>query len=274
MTTETALPDASEQLAVASDQPTTDAPANDDVSAKPEGEGEAKVEAAKPEKTEAERAVARMQRKIDRLVGQRAELRAELGNRQDLQRAPIGDTNVAQQDDSETLSLSRAELAAMVKAEAAKLAPTIKQQDAEIEHRRGVVAGLAKQWGSERFDSLAAELDEAIGGLADRSGRPKPVADAIFGSDAVAAVIEYLADEDNADEAEALARMNPMQVGRAIAKLESKLAAAKAGNKPQRSSAPAPIESVKASGGAFEPDESKMTDAQWARHQDDKRKRA
>jgi len=273
MLEETALPDATEQVAGASDQPTTDAPAID-LAVKAEDAEATKDAAEKPAKTEAERAQDRMQRKIDRLVRQREELRAQLGNRQDLRQPAIGDTNAPQQDDSDTLSLSRAELAAMVKTEAAKLAPTIKQQEAEIEHRRGVVASLAKQWGSEKFDSLAADLDEAIGGLADRGGRPKPVADAIFESDAPAALIEYLADEDNADEAEALARMNPIQVGRAIAKLESKLAATKASDKPQRSNAPAPVESVKASGASFEPDESKMTDAQWARHQESKRKRA
>ena len=262
MNTDTALPEASEQLAGASDQLTTDAPVIE-TDATAEGT-EAEKAPEKPAKTEEQRALDRMQRKLDRVVGQRNELRTRLGQ-QDLRQPPIDDTNGQQQDDSEPLSLSRAELAAMVKTEAEKLAPTIRQQQAEFEHRRGVVADLATQWGSEKFDSLAAELDEALGGLKDRSGRPRPVADAIFESDAPAALIEYLADEDNADEAEALARMTPIQVGRAIAKLESKLASTKASNKPQRSNAPAPIESGKASGASSDAGPDPSNTKAWIR---------
>ena len=258
MTQDTALPVVDESTA-ASAQAVPDAPADTEV----------KVEAPaepKHEKTPEQRELDRMRRGIDRKTRQAAEARAELEQaRQELDRLrkpAIGDTNGQSRDDSDSLSLSRAQLAELVKAEAAKLAPTITQQKAEIEHRQSVVASLSKQWGSEKFDALAADLDEAIGGLADRSGRPKPVADAIFESESPAAIIEYLADPENADEADRLAQMTPIQVGRAIGRLEAKLSTKPA--KPEPSKAPKPLEALRGTGAASNDDPSTMSDKQFA----------
>ena len=269
MTDETVLPTADETAAASATQDQTDANRAIDEADSPEGE---KPE-AKPEKTEAERERARMQRGIDRKTRQAAEAKAEAAQLRDelerLRSSSIGDTNRQPKDDSETLSLSRAELDALVKQEASKLAPTIKQQADEIEHRRGIVTSLSKAWGAEKFDALAADLDEAVGGLADRSGKPKPVADAIFESDKPQALIEYLADPENADEADSLGRMSPIQAGRAIAKLEAKLAAASEQEKPQPSKSAVPPEAVRGQGGATK-DPARMTDAefaQWRRRQ-------
>ena len=245
--------------------------------AKPEGEADKPEGQQKPEKTPEQRELDRMRRGIDRKTRQAAEARAELEQaRQELdrlRRPEIGDTNAKSGDDSESLSLSRSQLAELVKAEAAKLAPTITQQKAEIEHRQGIVASLSKQWGAEKFDALAADLDEAIGGLADRTGRAKPVADAIFDSDSPAALIEYLADPENADEAERLANLRPVQLGRAIAGIETKIKAAADKAKPVPSKAGAPLEPLR-SQGVSPIDESRMTDEQFARHRAQLRKRA
>lgn len=257
MTLETASPEVATPAAVAGDQATTDQLAN----AKPETEGQAdqegepKNEQAKPEKTPEQRERERMQRGIDRKTRQAAEARAEAEQlRQELSRLRGeggGAKNPQPQDEDDTVSLSRAELAEMVKSEAAKLAPTLKQQQAEMEHRTSVVEKLAKDLGQERFDALASDLDEALGGLADRSGKPKPATDAIFEADDPKAVIEYLADPDNDAEAEAIGRMSAVQAGRAIAKLELKLAEAKAKDKPQRSKAPEPIEPARGASGTI-----------------------
>lgn len=237
-----------------------------------ENDGEPKPDEAKPaddakpdekpkaEKTPEQRALERAERKIDRLVRQREELRAQLN--QGLPNAQIQGTNQPESDDSEPLTLSRAELQALIDKRAKEIAPTISEQQAEIEHRRKVVGTLAKAWGQEKFDALASDLDEALGGLADRSGKPKPATDAIFEADEPKALIEYLADPDNADEADALARMSPIQVGRAIAKLEAKLAA-KPETKPQPSKAPPPLEPVKGQG-TLAKDPNAMTDAEFA----------
>jgi DNA repair ATPase RecN len=205
----------------------------------------------KPEKSEAERERARMQRGIDRKTRQAAEARAEatqLRRELDHLRQSAGSSNNEPQDD-EPVTLSRAELAQRVKSEAEKLAPTLTQQRKDEEHRRGIVATLEKDLGVERFDDLAFDLDKALGGLADRSGRPKPATDAIFEADDPRAVIEFLADEENEADAEALARMTPSQAGRFIARLEDRLAATKAKDKPKASKAAAPIEPVRGQGG-------------------------
>jgi hypothetical protein len=117
-----------------------------------------------------------------------------------------------------------------------------------IEHRQGIVKALAKEWGQEEFDAKASELDEVFGGLADAQGRPKPATDAIFEADNPKAVIEYLTDPDNADEAERIARLPAVRAGREIARLEAKLEAEKAKAKPKPSNAPKPLEAVKGGG--------------------------
>jgi hypothetical protein len=163
---------------------------------------------AKPEKTPEERERQRMQRGIDRRTRQLAE----------------------------------------AKAEAHKLAPTLKEQSAEVERRQGVIQSLAKTWGQEKFDEISSDLDDALGGLTDSSGRPKPAIEAVFEADNPAVLIEFLADPDNADEAERIARMGAIQAGKAIARLEDKLKAAQAKDKPQPSKLPPPIESVRGQG--------------------------
>jgi hypothetical protein len=276
LTTETVLPDAEAQAdAVAGEQQTqADALAGPNAE-KAEGE-QSEADKAKPEKTPEQRQIDRQQRKIDRLVRQREELRAQIGrspNPQDLRAPAIGDTNRQPQDDSEPVSLSRADLQRLVKEEAAKLAPTIKQQEAEIEHRQTVIQSLAKTWGQEKFDTLAADLDDSFGGLADASGRPKPATEAIFEADDPAALIEFLADPDNADRAEAIGRMNPLQAGRAIAKLEAELAAKKAESKPQPSKAPRPVEALRGGGTSNTAPDPADTKAwmKWANEQERKR---
>lgn len=273
MDPENVLPNAEAQAdaVVGEQQNQADALADPDAEKAESEQSEAKE--AKPEKTPEQREIDRMRRKIDRLVRQREELRARVPNPQDLRAPAIGDTNRQPQDDSEPVSLSRADLQRLVKEEAAKLAPTIKQQEAEIEHRQTVIQSLAKTWGQEKFDTLAADLDDSFGGLADASGRPKPATEAIFEADDPAALIEFLADPDNADRAEAIGRMNPLQAGRAIAKLETELAAKKAESKPQPSKAPRPVEALRGGGTSNTAPDPADTKAwmKWANEQERKR---
>ena len=224
-------------------------------------EQEAKAPEVKPEKTPEQREIERLRRGLDRKTRQLYEARARV----QLTPPPIDDTNRQTADDSQPLSLTRAELAEYVKSEAARLAPTLAEQRSEEQRRQGVLQSLAKTWGQEKFDDIASELDAAFDGLKTSSGGRKPAIEAVFESDDPARVIEYLADPEHADEAEAISRMSAAQAGRAVAKLELKLAAAK----PQVSKAPAILEPVKG-GGPVSKDPSKMTDkefAAWRREQ-------
>lgn len=266
MTTETAAPDtattthpeASEEAKALNAAIDSEPGANSD-----DGSGEKKPEGEpRKEKTPDERERIRLQRRIDRLLQQRGELRARLNDPQ-LTRQQIERNNEAQQSDNETLSLSRQELQDLIDREARKLAPSIKQQEAVIERRAAIVQGLAKDWGKEKFDALASDLDDAFDGLTDRNGQPKPAADAIFEADDPRALIEYLADPDHADEAEAISRMSAVQAGRAIAKLETKLTAEKAKAKPQPSRASPPIEDIRGQGGANTKRLADLSDAEF-----------
>lgn len=220
---------------------------------KPEGEAKPDAE-AKPEKTAEQREIDRLRRGIDRRTRQLSDARAQLNHQ------PRQQETQQPADDSEPLSLTRAQIQEMVTAEAHKLAPTLREEAAEGERRQGVVDALAKTWGQERFDEVSSELDDIFGGLTDRSGRPKPAIEAIFESDSPAAVIEWLTDPDNVDEAERISGLSAAQAGRAIARLEDKLTAAKAAGKPKPSKAPAPLEAVRGQGsitGAPDPSNTK-----------------
>lgn len=270
MTLESALP-AAGTTAEASGQPNAELldNANPGVNTEQdlatEGEGEQGTK-TKVEKSPEQREIERLRRGIDRKTRQLAEARANSQHQQgqDLRQPGTREQNPSQQVDDEPLTLSRSELQKHIEQEARKLAPTLKQQHDEIEHRRGVVESLAKDWGQEKFDAYASDLDDVFGGLTDRTGRPKPATDAIFESDEPRALIEYLADPDNATEAENIGRMSAVQAGRAIAKLEAKLATAKAKEKPQRSNAPEPIERVNGQGSAKSgPDPSDASYMDW-----------
>jgi hypothetical protein len=190
-----------------------------------------------------------------------------------LQTAPRVEHNQPEQDDSEPLSLSRRELEQLVQAEAKKLAPVLKDQETVIEQRRRIADGLAKEWGQEGFRQRAENLEAAFGGLTLADGTPKAAVDAIFEADDPKSVIEYLRDPDNATEAEAIARMGPIQAGKAVAKLEYKLQAKKATDKPQPSKAAPPIETERGQGTinrAPDPSNTKAWIA-WMNEQESKR---
>ena len=131
---------------------------------------------------------------------------------------------------------------------------------------------VASSGHKNRFDELAANLDEALGGLADKNGRPTPAMEAVLGADKPEAVIEYLADEDNADEAERFARMNDFQRGKYLAKLEAKLETQPKKAAPKASKAPAPLEPIRGQGstsGAPDPSDTKAW-IRWRNEQERK----
>lgn len=240
-----------------------------------EGEKKEGEETPKPEKSPEERERQRMQRGIDRRTRQLAEARAEADQlRQQLTQGRGKQDNSASADDSEPLSLTRAQINEMVKAEAEKLAPTLNSQALEVQRRQSVVQSLAKTWGQEKFDELSSDLDDAVGGLTDSSGSIKPAIEAIFEADEPAKVIEYLADPDNLEEAERIAKMGPIQAGKAIAKLEAKLSTQTPKPTSKVSKAPAPLEPVRGQGsasatGAPDPTDTKAW-IRWRNEQDRK----
>jgi hypothetical protein len=220
---------------------------------------EAPKTAAELRVEELEREKKRLQRGIDRKTRQLSEERARAEYR------PQEKVN-----DSETVTLTRAEIQKMVNDEAVKLAPTMKEQYAETERRTAVVETLTKAWGQDKFNELSNDLDDSFNGLIAGDGTTKPAVEAIFESDNPQAVIEYFADPKNADEAEAFAKLGAIRAGREIAKLEAKLATAKQKN--PISKAPAPLENVRAKGGADTSPDPADTKAwiKWMNEQDRK----
>jgi hypothetical protein len=245
-------------------------------------------EAGKRVKTDAERERARMQRGIDRRTREREEARAtasaaiaraEAAEAQLnlLTRGTKENNNQTAETDSEPLSLTRAELAKIVKAEAEKLAPTLNQQQAEFERRQGVIQSFEAKLGADRFAEVAQDLDDAFGGLKDGEGKPKPAMDAVFDADDPVKVAEWLADPVNHAEASRISKLSATQAGKAIARLEFTFeaeakaaadakAAEKAKAKPIPSKAPAPLELVRGQG-SVSTVPSPFNYQAWAAHQ-------
>lgn len=225
----------------------------------------------KKEKTPEEREIARLRRRVDNLTRKRYELESRV-TRTDVAstRQGIESQTADQPAEDEPVQLSRRELQELIDKRAQELAPTITQAKAEIERRRETIEKLATTWGQEKFDALAADLDDAFGGLADQHGKPKAATDAIFEADNPQALIEFLADPENAAEAQSIARMSPIQAGRAIARLETKLSAKASEDKPKPSNAPRPLESERARGSlntAPDPSDTKAW-MKWANEQE------
>ena len=211
-----------------------------------EGEAQSDDQPKKPEKTPEQRELEKARRKIDRLTKQKYELLSQVQNRSTQPNQGGAESEASDHDD--VVTLSRADYERRVREEAERLAPTLQQQRSVEEQRRTVVQNLAQTWGQERFDEVAADLDDALGGLADASGKPKPATEAIFEAENPAALIEYLADPDNAEQAQRLASMSAVKAGIEIAKLEAKLAAKRDEAKPKRSQVPPPIEGLRGQG--------------------------
>jgi hypothetical protein len=237
---EIATPPAPE--ATASEQPPKVDAANTEVQQPEKPENERK------ELTPLERELRRKDRRIDNLTRRLRQTEAQLTPLQERQSA---DTSAIDDSEAESLKLSRKELNELIDKRARELAPSVSQENAERERRRSIAQKLSSEWGQDKFDAFAQDLDAAFDGLTD-NGKPKPGVDAIFESDDPRSLIEYLADPEHAAEAEALARMSAVQAGRTVAKLEDKLKAQrdaeKAKAKAEPSKAAPPIESARGGG--------------------------
>lgn len=256
----------------------TGTPASTDAAQQDAGERAAKEQEqaeSKPEKTAEERRLSQLQRAVDRRTARLARAEAEnahLREQLGLTRPREGASNTG--TDEEPISLTRAEFEERVKAEARKLAPTIQEQAAEAERRQGLVKTLEKAWGAEKFDELSSSLDDVFGGLTLADGRAKPATEAIFEADDPARVIEWMTDPDNADEAERISKLGPVQAGKAIAKLEAGLAKEAAKPKADVSKAPAPLGAIPARGTVSTVPDPSDTKAyiKWANEQERKGK--
>ena len=234
MTTETALPPGPPAEASA---PTETQVVAAELTESAEGQPEPEKEpAAKPEKTADQREIDRLRRRIDNKTRQLYEARAAIPA------AP------QESNDDEPVTLTRAELNQRITEQAQRLAPTMREEQSELERRSKLYSELEKEWGSQEFAEKTNELADTFGQLIDRSGKPAPVVEAIFSTEQPKAIIDYLLDPDNADHAERIARMSAVQAGREISRLEDKLTAAKTKAKPQVSKAAAPLEAVKGGG--------------------------
>jgi hypothetical protein len=193
---------------------------------------------AKPEKTPEQREIERLRRGIDRKTRQLAETRARLDS--GLTQQPMQDHNRQQVGDSETVSLSRADAQRLIEQEAAKLAPTIASKQAQDEQARSSATALRKELGDE-FEELTDELSMVF-------SAPRQLD--VLRAKNPAELVRYLTNEDNADEAAAIARMSHFEAGYALAELGLKLKAERAAReaKPQPSKIPPPLEAVRGSG--------------------------
>lgn len=221
----------------------------------PEAEAEGKSE--KPARTPEQEKIAKLENALSRKRQQLADARARLT--QPAQQAHNGPTD----DDSEVLSLTRAQVREMALAEAKRLAPTVANQEA-LERSRGETArALRKEVGAERFEELTDGLAEVFSPAMQLH---------LLDISAPRAVLEYL--HDNEDEAARIGAMPDLKAARELARIEDRIAAetakAKAEAKAKRSNAATPIEGSRPAGGANgQPDPRNMKAwVEWANKQE------
>ena len=232
MTTENVLPEVEAPVAtaVADDQQHADA-------ANQEGEQQEQKPEDKPEKHPLEKELAKERRRINRIVEQREQARAEAAQaRAELERLRSGGLQNTGADDKN--STDDAEILKIPRAELPKLAERLQSEAAQREEVTKAASNMRKALGDD-FRRVTDELAEVFS--ADLQF-------AVAASEAPAELARYLTDPDNADEAERIARMSPYQAGRALAKIEAKLSAKD--DKPQPSKAAAPLTAVRGTGGS------------------------
>jgi hypothetical protein len=205
----------------------------------------------KPEPTDAEKELAALKKQLakaekrrDAIWAQRQEAKEEaraLKQRLGLTGDAIEDTNSTEAEDSDKLSLSRAELQRMIEREAKRLAPTIKEQADAVEQRRTVARALQEELGPDKFQELTDDLADVL---------PQEAQLLVLETESPRALIEYLTDPEHEAETKAIARLTPAQQGMRIGLLAAQLKAKRSRDKPQPSGAPQPIEPVKSQGDA------------------------
>jgi hypothetical protein len=207
---------------------------------------EAEKPEAAPEKTESELRMEQLEREnkkllrgIDRKTKQVYEARARNG----LTNQSIGNDNRGAGDDSDTVTLTRAELEQRDREVATRLGPALAKEAQEAAKYHKAAKSLADAvGGQEKFQELTDELAEGI-----KFSAAKQIA--VLDSDTPAALLQYLTDPENADEAEEIAALSDIQAGRRLARIESKLAKqaeeSAANSKPEPSKAPKPLEPVR-----------------------------
>jgi len=232
------LPEAqTEEVSAGADEQQTAAPAeSEQEDTRTEREKELESELARERKERA-----RERRRIDNLTRAKYEREAELQTLRQggLPRREIGATNQETQADSESLSLTRAQLDDLIAQRAKELAPKISNEAAEREKLTSAAKALRKELG-DQFEELT---DDLAGVFTDQRKQL-----AVLRSGAPAELIRYLTDPDNSDEADRIARMDDFDSGRALARIETKLAARKADSE-QPSKAAAPLSRVRPDAG-------------------------
>lgn len=215
----------------------------------------------KEEKDPRDKLLAKERRRINNLTRRNAELSARLEMlAQGLQGKPIDATNQPDDTDSEKLTLSRREVEELVRKEAERLAPDVSRERDRETNLRKAAAAVRSELGDDAFEEMTSDL----AGMFDATKQM-----AVLRTEKPADVIRYLTDPDNADEAEAIARMDDFDAGRALTRLELKLETAKKA-KPIPSKAPAPIEAVRGSGSITSAPDPSDTKAyiKWANEQE------
>jgi hypothetical protein len=255
MTTETVIdaPQGTQQTdaieSQAAQAPAADAPGAD--AQQPQGEQQGEQ---KPDLTPEQRAMRKMERRIHTLTAGRgaAQREAEM-LRERLAAFEAQRPAQAQQEGTEPQQRP-----AIDPKEIDRIAT---QRAEELAHQRDIArrAQEVAKVGSklDGFDDAVNTVAEEIP-FADRAGRPTPFIEAVLDSEAPAAILHYLGQ--NPEEAAEFVGLTPAQIGRRIAKLETKLATSP---KQQTSSAPRPLKPVQPNG-AGEKDPSRMTDAEFA----------
>lgn len=184
-----------------------------------EGEQTPPVDAQpEPEVVTEEQRIQRLERALERNKRDKREARDRAKQLEaqiaQLTKPAIGDNNGGEDDDSEPLSLSKAELRRLIDERANEIAPTIAQKQSMEQRIHSAAVAAKEALGEDDFDEIASELGELL--PADKQLK-------LLEADKPADLMRHLAE--NPQKARSLSGMTEFQFGVAIAKLQTEIAA-------------------------------------------------
>lgn len=237
--------------------PATETPSPADTQTAPEGEGQQSDPAPEKETEEAQahKRQQAVERRINRLARERSEARAEA----DFYRNQATRTQPQQNNTDDERPLTRAEIAEEFQ--------RFKAAEEQADRARRVQGKVEKARAADPEFSDALDSSD----VEFRPDQLQVFAEAIEESNHGVALLAYITKTPG--EADRLAELSPLALSRELGRLETKVAALA---KPQKSNAPTPLDSVRPSASAGEPDVGKNPDAwvKWRNEQVLKQKAA
>lgn len=198
----------------------------------PESDEPQEVKGEEPDK-----AIKRMERRIQRLTAAKYESQAELQQaRREIEQLRQAQAQVAQDQPP----ISQEQLAQFIEQRAAQIAQQTRVNETIRQATTRTIESGTKAFGAESFNTATATFVDEVGGLNGPDGKPNPVIQAVLKFDNAHEVIHHLGQDP--DTASSLKGLDPIELGIRLAEVRMAL---KQPKPTPQSNAPRPVTPVR-----------------------------